>query len=114
VCGKSNAFVHSRRHIDFETPEVVELCRTFYASAPIQGFQQAEARQQFQWAAIRVIQYASRNTFPGGELNQSVVGSFVEYLEDNEEVREKKKGRASAIADSSSSIALPRSPVSLT
>ncbi|MGO9684145.1 MAG: MltR family transcriptional regulator [Beijerinckiaceae bacterium] len=27
-----NAFVHSRRHIDFETPEVVELCRTFYCS----------------------------------------------------------------------------------
>jgi DNA-binding MltR family transcriptional regulator len=94
-----NAFVHSHRHIDFETPEVVELCRTFYCSSSISDFKEAGARQQFTEAAIRVIQYASRNTYSRDEIYKHIVGSFPEYQEDNEEIEKKRKKRAASQPD---------------
>jgi DNA-binding MltR family transcriptional regulator len=42
-----NAFVHAKRHIDFDAPEVVQLCRQFYSVACHKDLQLMSARDQF-------------------------------------------------------------------
>jgi DNA-binding MltR family transcriptional regulator len=105
-----NAFVHSQRHIDFKTQVVLELCRTFDCNASVKDFDTLGARDQFQTAAFRIVQYVERNAFDADPLYKSLVGSFPEYEEDDKEIAEKRE-RKRATNPKSMPDQLPGGPI---
>ncbi|WP_271525239.1 MltR family transcriptional regulator [Bradyrhizobium sp. CCBAU 53380] len=75
-----NAFVHSIRHIEFDTPEVAQLCRTFYCSEAIEGFKSDAPRDQYFQAATRVTMCVALHEYD--EVWKRLLMSYPEYSDD--------------------------------
>ncbi|MCK1497892.1 MltR family transcriptional regulator [Bradyrhizobium sp. 188] len=72
-----NAFVHSIRHIEFDTPEVAQLCATFYCGEAIKDFKKDAPRDQYFQAATRVSMYVGRDEYD--EVWKRMLMSYPEY-----------------------------------
>jgi hypothetical protein len=72
-----NAFVHSIRHIEFDTPEVAQLCATFYCGEAIKDFKKDAPRDQYFQAATRATMYVGRDEYDEGW--KRILMSYPEY-----------------------------------